>query len=194
VIPAAQVFETTQTYSCVISGCSDKHYARGWCKRHYQRWRKHGDPLGGGVDRGRRQPGPFPSQPERRRIARDFVNALKKVTPCAGCGGPMLDWHNPEHIDRPVRRISRMVGIGSTLRNIKLEIARCTPLCRRCHMTEDGRIKGLVALNRKLTASDVMEIRRLAASTTRAELARRYGVQPAVISKVVLRRIWKHVA
>ena len=28
---------------CNIEGCDGKHYARGWCAKHYMRWRKHGD-------------------------------------------------------------------------------------------------------------------------------------------------------
>ncbi len=31
---------------CSISGCLDPHEARGWCRRHYQRWQSTGDPLG----------------------------------------------------------------------------------------------------------------------------------------------------
>src|SRR5215204_588492 len=31
--------------TCVIKGCGGPQEARGWCKKHYQRWRKHGDPL-----------------------------------------------------------------------------------------------------------------------------------------------------
>ena len=34
--------------TCSIDGCESEHYARGWCGAHYQRFRKHGDPLGGG--------------------------------------------------------------------------------------------------------------------------------------------------
>lgn len=30
---------------CVIDGCGNRHYARGWCNKHYLRWQKHGDPL-----------------------------------------------------------------------------------------------------------------------------------------------------
>lgn len=30
---------------CQVEGCEGRHYARGWCSKHYQRWRLHGDPL-----------------------------------------------------------------------------------------------------------------------------------------------------
>src|SRR5699024_5788719 len=33
---------------CSIAGCEKDALARGWCPKHYQRWRAHGDPLGGG--------------------------------------------------------------------------------------------------------------------------------------------------
>lgn len=32
--------------TCNIDGCDKPHEARGWCNRHYNRWRKFGDPLG----------------------------------------------------------------------------------------------------------------------------------------------------
>jgi hypothetical protein len=30
---------------CEIPGCDGRHEARGWCPKHYQRWRRYGDPL-----------------------------------------------------------------------------------------------------------------------------------------------------
>jgi hypothetical protein len=29
---------------CTVAGCGRESYARGWCTRHYQCWRRHGDP------------------------------------------------------------------------------------------------------------------------------------------------------
>jgi hypothetical protein len=42
---------------CSIADCNgNAHWTayggRGWCPSHFERWRKHGDPLGGGVSRG----------------------------------------------------------------------------------------------------------------------------------------------
>ena len=34
---------------CSIDGCEKPTVARGFCSTHYQRWRKHGDPLAGGT-------------------------------------------------------------------------------------------------------------------------------------------------
>lgn len=34
----------TKPTTCSVPGCEGKHHARGWCKKHYQRWRRHGDP------------------------------------------------------------------------------------------------------------------------------------------------------
>ena len=35
--------------TCSIEGCDNAHYSRGWCQRHYGRWYRNGDPLGGVV-------------------------------------------------------------------------------------------------------------------------------------------------
>lgn len=31
--------------SCSIEGCDGIHRSRGWCRSHYEAWRRHGDPL-----------------------------------------------------------------------------------------------------------------------------------------------------
>lgn len=37
---------------CTVSGCGKPFNAKGFCKNHYLRWRRHGDPLAGYIDRG----------------------------------------------------------------------------------------------------------------------------------------------
>lgn len=39
---------------CSIEGCGKPYEAKGYCVKHYTRWRTHGDPLAGGPDRGDR--------------------------------------------------------------------------------------------------------------------------------------------
>lgn len=38
--------------TCEMQGCDDPFRARGFCARHYERWKNHGHPLAGGVTRG----------------------------------------------------------------------------------------------------------------------------------------------
>jgi IS30 family transposase len=45
----------------------------------------------------------------------------------------------------------------------------------------------------KLTEADVVEIRRLAATLSNTAIAKRYGVLPGAISRVVARKRWAHV-
>lgn len=36
---------TVQNRTCSIDGCVSVVHSRGWCKKHYERWRVHGDPF-----------------------------------------------------------------------------------------------------------------------------------------------------
>lgn len=38
--------------TCSIDGCERPHRAHTFCNRHYLRWKRHGDPLAGGSERG----------------------------------------------------------------------------------------------------------------------------------------------
>lgn len=91
-------------------------------------------------------PYPAPWLVAARARNRAFVDDLNTRTVCTHCGAQPVEWHNPEHVElkRPHMRISQMVTHGAPLRSIGAEMARCTPLCRRCHMAEDGRLKVFV--------------------------------------------------
>lgn len=38
--------------TCTVDGCANTVLARGWCRRHYARWRRHGDPEAGRTPEG----------------------------------------------------------------------------------------------------------------------------------------------
>ncbi len=38
--------------ACKVAGCDGSHEGHGWCRIHYRRWRKYGDPLAGGTSPG----------------------------------------------------------------------------------------------------------------------------------------------
>lgn len=42
----------THQNTCSIENCEKPRLARGWCSAHWTRWKRHGDPLGGGLKRG----------------------------------------------------------------------------------------------------------------------------------------------
>jgi hypothetical protein len=81
----------------------------------------------------------------RRAQSSAFVADLNARTICAHCGGHPVEWHNPEHVEqqRERFRISNMASKGDSLEAIHAELDRCTPLCRRCHMAEDGRLEAV---------------------------------------------------
>ena len=58
---------------CSVDECCQPARSKNLCNAHYRRWRRHGDPLGGG-----------PSAPDRSL----FVPPVSDVTPCSieGCG------------------------------------------------------------------------------------------------------------
>ena len=84
-------------------------------------------------------------RPTKYDSARAFVDELNGRTVCAHCGAQPVEWHNPEHVElrRETYRIGQMITFWRSVQEIEAELRRCTPLCRRCHMVEDGRIMNL---------------------------------------------------
>lgn len=77
----------------------------------------------------------------RIEAARSFVATVNAATPCARCGGGPIEWHNPTHVlGRKSYRIGYAVAHGRRVEEIAAEMDASTPLCRRCHMAEDGRL------------------------------------------------------
>ena len=141
----------------------------------------------------------------KRATNRAYVDSVNARTVCAHCGAQPIEWHNPEHVElnRQDWRIGRMVNLPRSIAAIQAEMDRCTPLCRRCHMAEDGRLGAFSAKGQpgeangraKLTEDDVREIRRRhAAGASLASLSREYRVSHRTIRLVVIGETWRHVA
>mgnify|MGYP006498589329 CR=1 len=83
----------------------------------------------------------------RRRTltARAYVKAVREQTVCVRCGDKPVDFHHETHPSNPRTRILMRVQRGEAIAKIAAEIARCTALCRRCHMIVDGRLPRLIA-------------------------------------------------
>lgn len=78
-----------------------------------------------------------------RAIATEFVEKTNSKTFCSNCGGQPIEWHHDDHPNRPNARVSSLRAQGASITRIQQEMDRCTPLCRKCHMQGDGRMKAL---------------------------------------------------
>lgn len=70
-----------------------------------------------------------------------------------------------------------------------------TPSENQFHAYRTGlkTMKGVPNGNTTLTVADVLEVRRLAGKITQKELAKRFKVKQAAISKIILRQTWSHI-
>ncbi|MDX3345877.1 HNH endonuclease signature motif containing protein [Streptomyces sp. ME02-6987-2C] len=76
---------------CTIDGCGGEHMARGYCEKHYTRWKRHGDPLVVIVPKGTSRP-TCPAcglRKKHRGACRDcWRDSVRNDNPCivAACG------------------------------------------------------------------------------------------------------------
>ncbi|WEX10290.1 helix-turn-helix transcriptional regulator [Chelativorans sp. AA-79] len=186
---------------CKIPGCDKAPKARGWCSMHYDRWRVHGDPLGGRET--------FNGEPER--FFREVVLSYK--------GDECLIW--PYGRDRhgygKLRRngrdrvVSRLIceevngppptpqheaahecGCGNlgcvTQAHIIWKTRTENQSDKLTHGTHNrGKQHGLS----KLTEHDVRQIRALRGKMHQRDLAEMFGVSPTTISQIQRRLRWK---
>ncbi len=76
-----------------------------------------------------------------RIIATKFVSEVNAGTNCTKCGKKPIEWHREYHEEHPNSRVSSLRAQGCSVQRIKNEMALCEPLCRSCHMMDDGRLQ-----------------------------------------------------
>jgi hypothetical protein len=120
---------------CEQCGQIAKSFRRGVCQRCYDRGRNAVK-----VKTPEKTAALMARNVSIRARNRSFIDAVNSQTICAKCGCQPIQWHNPEHValGRQKYRIGNMASSTYSLLAIRAELARCTPLCARCHMHEDG--------------------------------------------------------
>lgn len=105
---------------CNVPGCPRTHKARGWCRTHYRRWQRHGDPLGA-------VPVAGAGSSYRAVLARlrSTCGAPERHR-CAECGAQGAVWSYDG--SDPAERTE--AGRG---RRYSLDPTRYRPRCRFCH-------------------------------------------------------------
>lgn len=184
---------------CSIENCTKQAVARGWCPKHWWRWRNHGSPLHatfhdvsdeerfwGKVDKtdscwfwksARRSDGYGAFTVDRRQVsAHRHSYALSKGSIPAGmvvmhsCDQPLCV--NPDHL-----------SVGTSAQNAA-DAAR-----------KGRRLPGSKNHQAKLTEKLVLEMRARYAKggISQKRIAEEYGVSPALVGFIVTRKLWKHI-
>lgn len=192
--------------TCSIAGCGKRTVARGWCRTHYYRWSRTGDPLlvhtrpqgldADGVLRwtgwtetalgcwewaGTRSHAGYGTVrfAGRKRMA----HRLAYETWVGAIPAGLLVRH--KHCDNPPCINPAHLEVGTQVDNMR-------------DMAERGRGKharGSANHRAKLTEAAVQAIRaEQERGVTMAELARRFEVSETLIRMVVRRTIWRHVS
>lgn len=191
---------------CSISECGRPHYAHGWCKAHYYRWRKHGDPLGGGAPRGSSAGSPA-SYFREVVLAYEGNDCLTWPFTCNNAGyGQMRaggrsiivsrrvceETHGPA--PTPDHEAAHSCGHGDQACVTKAHLSWKTHAGNQADMIAHGtNTCGDRHASAKLKSTDVLEVRRLRGSVTGRELAQKFGVSEAQISRAQTGSNWKHI-
>lgn len=184
---------------CSIDSCEGTHFARGWCHKHYVRWRKHGDPLY--------------SMREETIKERFF-----RKCPQAPWGDECVEWTGSKNSDgygvfsfagrsRIASRVSFELHHGEIPDGHVIRHKCDNPPCVNPNHLETGtdaenskdsvdRLRhayGERQGSSKLTAAQVKEIRRIGKAMTLKQMAAIYGVHFSTIGKIRREDSWKIV-
>lgn len=190
------------TRLCSIPDCGNFASVRGWCPKHYWRWRKHGDPLvkaHAGLDAQkyfREVVLPYEGNdclmwPFKRRTdgrCQIMHEGKKKIVSRLVCeivnGGPPTPRHEAAH----------SCGNGHLGCVTKGHLSWKTHAENMADMVKHAASAvGERHGSSKLTAKEVREIRAMTGMLSQRALAARYAVSSSVICEIQNRRAWRHV-
>lgn len=185
---------------CSIVACDRPVIARGFCFKHYLRWRKHGDPH---VTHAR--------QPAKGAIA-DFIRSLPKngegciTWPFGASNGRGVMYFHGRHgtAARAICEIfhgpppsskhqaAHSCGRGHFGCVAPWHLGWAEPKANAFDKIAHGTaLKGEKNHSTKLTASQVSEIRAAAGSGTQKQIGARYGIDRSTVSQILRGRTWQ---
>lgn len=187
---------------CTIPHCGNKHLARGWCAKHYQRWKHHGDPLAGRLS-------PIQNVSERlpKRSKANLITGCIEWQGAYGHNGYGLTKYEKKMVG--THRLAWILAFGPIPEGMcvlhRCDNRKCTNvdhlflgtiqdnIIDKTH--KDRQAKGSKNGNAKLSAPKVKMIRKLhrTGRYTYAQLADRYRMHRTTISDIANRKIWNHV-
>lgn len=179
------------TLTCSVEGCERPHEARGWCKGHYHRWQRHGDPGAEAIG--------------QMTLGRTFWNQLDRSGDCWIWTRANIQGYGVLVVDRKRYRAHRY-AYELTYGAIPDGLHVChhcdnPPCCNPAHLFVGTRADNMADMVRKgrqsrpwakLRPEDIPLIR--SDDRTSAAIARDFGVSPSAIDMVKWRKTWRSVA
>lgn len=184
---------------CSIQDCGKRAKARGWCVAHYERWKRHGDPLAGRTPVG---------EPMRyfREVVLSYTGDECLLWPFS-TGGKGYGQLNVDGEDVYVHRLVCEARHGPPPTPEHEAAHSCgkghLSCCAQNHLRwastkeniadqiiHDTVSRGARHSQSKLTEAQVREIRRLSGSAPVRDIAAQFGVAAASISRIVNGKQW----
>ena len=187
---------------CSIDGCETPVLARGWCNKHYARWRNYGDPLMC-----------FVNQTPAGEPKRFLQNLPQHGDGCVtwpysrnnmGYGQIYID--GKKYLAHRIACTNRHGALPSELHvaahNCGMGHKGCVAPWHlewktRAENCADAFAHGTAIFGelaaQKLTAHDICIIRNSRGKLSQSQLSKIYGVGQSYISRIQLRKVWKSV-
>ena len=189
---------------CSVDGCAVARFCKGYCRVHYERAKRHGDPLCCKK----------PISPRGSTISWLAAHANYSGDDCISWPFAHLPDGRPHmrlkgRSVRPSRIICEMAH-GAAPSDIHHAAHSCgnghlgclnprhlrwaTPVENAADKVEHGTVvAGEAHYASKLTAADVREIRRLHGQIYQREIAEKFGVQITAVNKILNGKSWRHM-
>lgn len=186
---------------CTAGGCRRAHFSKGYCRLHYDRWLRHGDPHKLLV--------PMPERGSRQAWLRDHVSWQSDeclTWPFARhpSGRSTLGDKKPSRImcelahgpaPSPLHVAAHSCGKGHEACVSPRHLRWATPAENVDDMRRHGTMcRGEAIAWSKLTEADVLAIKQLEGHARLSDVARRFDISPPHVKKIWSGLIWRHVS